>query len=310
MPGNYNVIVIGAGPAGLGAALYTGRALMPTLVLERLGPGGQIALACDVDNYLGFVEGITGPDLSEKMKAHAERFDAQIRTEEARDIIMDGPVKTVVTDAGRYNAPIVIVASGASHRKLGVPGEQELSGKGVSYCATCDGMFFRDKRVVVVGGGDAAMTESVFLTRFVAEVKLVHRRQGFRARALNVQEARRSDKIEFVLDTVVTEIFGDGKVEGVRIRNVQTGREGEIQCDGVFVCIGHEPNTAFLKTVLPRYAGEVIPTDMNMETEVKGIYAVGDVRKGSYRQVATAVADGVVAAMHAEKRIKTLAGRE
>jgi len=310
MPGNYNVIVIGAGPAGLGAALYTGRALMPTLVLERLGPGGQIALACDVDNYLGFVEGITGPDLSEKMKAHAERFDAQIRTEEARDIIMDGPVKTVVTDAGRYNAPIVIVASGASHRKLGVPGEQELSGKGVSYCATCDGMFFRDKRVVVVGGGDAAMTESVFLTRFVAEVKLVHRRQGFRARALNVQEARRSDKIEFVLDTIVTEIFGDGKVEGVRIRNVQTGREGEIQCDGVFVCIGHEPNTAFLKTVLPRYAGEVIPTDMNMETEVKGIYAVGDVRKGSYRQVATAVADGVVAAMHAEKRIKTLAGRE
>jgi len=310
MPGNYNVIVIGAGPAGLGAALYTGRALMPTLVLERLGPGGQIALACDVDNYLGFVEGITGPDLSEKMKAHAERFDAQIRTEEARDIIMDGPVKTVVTDAGRYNAPIVIVASGASHRKLGVPGEQELSGKGVSYCATCDGMFFRDKRVVVVGGGDAAMTESVFLTRFVAEVKLVHRRQGFRARALNVQEARRNDKIEFVLDTIVTEIFGDGKVEGVRIRNVQTGREGEIQCDGVFVCIGHEPNTAFLKTVLPRYAGEVIPTDMNMETEVKGIYAVGDVRKGSYRQVATAVADGVVAAMHAEKRIKTLAGRE
>ncbi len=303
-----DVIVIGGGPAGLGAALYTGRALMSTLVLERIGAGGQIAEAYEVDNYLGFADGITGPELSERMEEHAGRFGAELRREQVLDITADGALKRVITDSGEYGAPIVIVASGASHRKLGVPGEKELSGRGVSYCATCDGMFFRDKKVVVVGGGDAAMTDCIFLTRFASQIKLVHRRQGFRARAVHVEEARNHEKIGFVLDTVVTEVYGHGKVEGVRIRNVKTDEEGRLDCDGVFVLIGQEPNTAFLKTLLPHYAGHVVPTDMNMETEVKGLYAVGDVRKGSYRQVATAVSDGVVAAMHAERRIKTLMG--
>jgi len=279
MTTDYDVIVVGAGPAGLG----------------------------QVDNYPGFNDGISGPELAEKLRAHAERFGAEIRAEEVTDLRASGRIKQVLTASGRYEAPIAIVASGATHRKLGVPGERELAGKGVSYCATCDGMFFRDRRLVVVGGGDAAMTESVFLTRFAAHVTLIHRRQGFRAQAVNVEEARKNEKIEFLLDSIVTEILGQQKVEGVRVKNVKTGETQELPCDGVFVCIGHEPNTAFLKGILPSFAGSTIPTDMNMETDVKGLYAVGDVRKGSVRQVATAVADGVVAAMHAEKRIKTLA---
>jgi thioredoxin reductase (NADPH) len=306
---DYDVVIIGAGPGGLGAALYTCRALLTTLVIERLGAGGQIVEAYNVDNYLGFPEGISGPDLAERMKQHAVKFGAGMRGEEVRDVRADGPIKIVVTDAGEYRAPIVIVATGASHRKLGVPGEKELAGAGVSYCATCDGMFYRGKRLLVVGGGDAALTEAVFLTRFASEINLIHRRQEFRAGAVNIEEARRTGKIEFVLDTVVTRIVGDGRVQGVMTRNVRTGEERRLDCDGVFVFVGHEPNTAFLRTILPRYAGRVIPTDMNMETDVPGLYAVGDVRMGSYRQVATAVSDGVVAAMHAERRIKTLVGK-
>jgi len=300
------VIVIGAGPGGLGAALYAGRALMKTFVFERLGPGGQLIEAYDVDNYLGFAEGIPGVDLGEKMQAHALRFGVEMRREQVLDITLEGKLKRVVTRAGEYRAPIVVVASGASHRKLEVPGEAKLAGSGVSYCATCDGAFFRGKKLVVVGGGDAAMTESLFLTRFAASIKLVHRRQEFRARAVHIEEARKSSKIEFVLDTVVTEVLGEKKVSGVRTRNVRTGEEAEVQCDGVFVFIGHNPNTDFLKHILPQYAGKIVPVDMNMETDVKGLYAVGDVRMGSYRQAATAVADGVVAAMHAERRIKDL----
>jgi len=260
-----------------------------------------------VDNYLGFEQGILGPDLVDKMRQHAERFGARIVNEVVVDVTADGPMKTVLTDAGRYTAPIVIVAAGASHRKLDVPGEKELAGAGVSYCATCDGAFYRDKRLVVVGGGDAALTEGVFLTRYASQIKLVHRRQGFRAQAVHVEEARRQDKIEFILDTVVREIHGEKKVQAVTLENVKTGERWQSECDGVFVFIGHDPNTRFLKTLLPQYAGGVVPTDMNMETDIRGLYAVGDVRKGSYMQVATAVADGVVAAMHAEKRIKTLA---
>jgi len=279
---------------------------MKTTVLERLVIGGQIIEAYDVDNYPGYPEGISGAELIEKMMAHAQKFDVEIVNSGAEDIRVDGPLKHVTVGEDDYIAPIVIIASGAIHRKLDVPGEKELSGKGVSYCATCDGPFFRDKRLVVVGGGDAAMTEAVFLTRFALNVKLVHRRQGFRARASHIEEARQNDKIEFVLDTVVTEVVGEDKVTAVRTRNTQTDEEGLIECDGVFVFIGHEPNTAFLKKLLPDCAGSVIPVDNNMETEVKGVYAIGDVRKGSYRQVGTAVGEAITAAMHAETRIKEL----
>jgi len=301
-------IVIGAGPAGMGAALYAGRALMKTLIFDRLGAGGQLSEAYEVDNYLGFTEGITGPELGERMKEHARRFGAEMLLEEVEDVAADGALKIVRTRSGEYAAPIVVIATGASHRKLGVPGEKELSGVGVSYCATCDGAFFRGKKLVVVGGGDAAMTEGVFLARFASQILLVHRRQGFRARAVNVRAAQKEEKIRFQLDTVVTQILGEKKVEGVRLKNVKSGEEWVEDCAGVFIFIGHEPNTGYLGNILPQYAGRLIPVDMNMETEVKGLYAVGDVRVGSYRQVATAVADGVVAAMHAERRIKTLAG--
>jgi len=303
-----DVIIIGAGPAGLAAALYTGRALMKTTVLESMVVGGQIVESYDVDNYPGFPEGISGADLTDRLVAHATKVDVEIVQAAADDVVADGPMKRVVTAEGEFIAPILIIASGARTRKLGVPGEDELAGRGVSYCATCDGPFFRGKRLVVVGGGDAAMTESVFLTRFASSVKLVHRRQGFRARRGHVEQARANEKIEFVLDTVVTEVIGSQKVEGVAIRNVKTGEEGRLDCDGVFVFIGHDPNTGYLKNLLPRYAGSVIPTDFNMETEIKGVYAVGDVRKGSYKQVGTAVGDAITAAMHAETRIKELAG--
>jgi len=191
-----------------------------------------------------------------------------------------------------------------------VPGEKEFAGKGVSYCATCDGPLFRGKRLVVVGGGDAALTESVFLTRFASQVKLVHRRSEFRARAVHVRQARENPRIEFVLDTVVTEVHGTEHVEGVTLSNVRTGQASQFDCDGVFVLIGHEPNTGFLMNILPEWAGGLIPVDLNMETDVRGLYAVGDVRRGSYRQVGTAVGEGITAAMHAELRIKDLRARQ
>ncbi len=297
---SYNVIVIGAGPAGLGAALYCGRSLLRTLVLEQMGPGGQLALAYHVDNYLGFYEHITGPELVENMRTHAEKFGAEIKIEKVEDISLNGDQKLVRTKDGSYNAPVVMIASGASHRKLGIPGEERLAGAGVSYCATCDGAFFRDKKLVMVGGGDAAVTESIFLTKFASHIDLVHRRQGFRAQPMNVENARRNDKIDFVLDSVVEEIEGEKKVEAVRIKNVKNGKERRLECDGVFVSIGHDPNTGYLRNLLPEHAGSTIPVDMNMQTDLEGVYAIGDVRSGSYRQVATAVADGVTAAMHLE----------
>lgn len=306
MSHDYDVVIIGGGPAGLAAAVYAGRALMSTLILESSVVGGQIAEAYDVDNYPGFSEGITGADLAEQMLEHAQRFDAELERVECQGLHLDGAMKRVVTDEAEYRTPIVIIASGASHRKLGIPGEKELSGQGVSYCATCDGPFFRDKKLIVVGGGDAATTEGVFLTRFASQIKLVHRREGFRARPVNEKAVRENEKIELVLDTVVTEIHGDDLVEGVTMKNVKTEKEYREDCDGVFIFIGHDPNTAYLEPVLPRYAGDVIPVDLNMETEIKGMYAVGDVRKGSYRQVGTGVGEGITAAMHAEHRFKQL----
>jgi thioredoxin reductase (NADPH) len=301
-----DVIVIGAGPAGLAAALYAGRALLKTVIYERTIVGGQIVEAYDVDNYPGFQEGINGGELAERMLQHAARFGAEVIRQEVTGLELDGTMKRTIAGEDGCTAPIVVVASGATHRKLEVPGEKELAGKGVSYCATCDGPFFRDKRIVVVGGGDAAMTEGVFLTRFAAEIKLVHRRQGFRARPVNVEAAKGNEKIEFVLDTVVTEVLGEERVTGVAVRNTVSEETSRIDCEGVFVLIGHDPNTGFLSSVLPDHAGGVVPVDGNMETSVPGLYAVGDVRAGSYRQVGTAVGEGITAAMHAEGRIEEL----
>ncbi len=301
-----DVIIIGGGPAGLATAIYTGRALMRTTLLERLILGGQIIEAYDVDNYPGFPDGVTGAELTDRMVAHARKFDVEIVSRGADSVVEDGPMKRVKVGDTEYVAPIVIIASGATHRRLGAPGEGELAGRGVSYCGTCDGPFFRDKELIVIGGGDAALTEGIFLTRFASHVNLVHRRQGFRGRAGHVKEARENEKIDFILDTVITEIHGDDHVVGVTARNVLTEEESRLDCDGVFIFIGHDPNTDYLTDLLPDCAGGLIPVDANMETRIKGVYAIGDVRTGSYKQVGTAVGEGITAAMHAEERIKEL----
>lgn len=312
MDESWDVIIIGGGPAGLSAAVYTGRANLRTLILERGAPGGQIIGAYDVDNYPGFDKGISGPELVDQMVKHALRFGPQMETAEVEDMMLDGVYKIVRTSAGEFRAPIVIIASGADHRKLGVPGEQELSGKGVSYCATCDGPMpvFRNQPLVSVGGGDASITESLFLARFASKVYVIHRRQEFRAQAQYIEEAKSNPKIEFVLDSVVTEVVGEKQVEAVMVKNVKTGATARIGCRGVFVFIGHTPNTGFLKTILPETAGDVVKVDpITMETSVPGVYAVGDVRVGSARQIATSAGDAVTAAVNIQHRMKELLGR-
>jgi thioredoxin reductase (NADPH) len=308
-----DVIIIGAGPAGLAAAVYTGRADLDTVILERESPGGQIIGASDVDNYPGFNDGLSGPDLTDLMVRHATRFGPELESAEVTGLTLDGNYKIVQTSAGDYRAPVVIVASGADHRKLDVPGEKELSGKGVSYCATCDAPLpiFRDKPLVSVGGGDASLTEAQFLAKFGSVVHVIHRRREFRAQPAYVEDARKNDKIEFVLDTVVTEILGDEKVTGVKLRNVETDEESELECGGVFVFIGHVPNTGFLAEVLPEQAGELVEVDLvTMQTKVPGLYCVGDVRNGSARQIATSVGDAVTAACDIQRRFKELKGEE
>ena len=295
-----DTLIIGGGPAGLAAAVYTGRADMKTIILERGVIGGQIALTDKIDNYPGFADGIEGPKLAEMMAAHAKRFGAEIRTEQVTHIEVDGLTKIVTTSEDTYHAPTLILAMGADPRKLGVPGEDELRGRGVSYCGTCDAPFFRDKRVVVVGGGDTAFKEALYIAKFASEVTLVHRRQGFRAEKIYLDDAQANDKIRFELDVVAERITGESKVEAIEIANVKTGEKRSLPCDGVFIFVGTVPNTGFLKELCGVDAGGHIETDHDMMTCTPGIFAIGDVRKLSYRQIGTAVGEGITAAMAAE----------
>jgi thioredoxin reductase (NADPH) len=306
MDRTHDVVIIGGGPAALAAGIYAGRAELKTLILERQWLGGQIALTHAVDNYPGFPEGVSGPKITERMEAQARKFHCEIRTEEGRRVERDGDVKVVTTDKGTYRAPAVILAMGADPRKLGCPGEDEFRGTGVSYCATCDGAFFKDQKVIVVGGGDSAFKEGLFLTRFAREVLLIHRRQGFRAEKLYVTQAQQNPKVDFLLDSVVERIAGDQKVTGVHVRNVKTEQATQVPCDGVFIFIGNVPNTAFLANLFGEHAGKTIPTDHRMQTAVPGVYAIGDVRENSFRQVATAVGEGATAAISAEEYISQL----
>jgi thioredoxin reductase (NADPH) len=311
MDRQWDVVIIGAGPAGLSAAVYTGRANLKTVILERGVPGGQIMEAYDVDNYPGYPEGLSGPELTEKMVEHAKKFGPVLEAATVEDITLDGPYKVLETSAGRMRAPIVIIASGADHRKLDAPGEAELAGRGVSYCATCDGPMpvFRNQHLVCIGGGDAAVTEAIFLSRFASKVSIIHRRLEFRAQASYVDEARENEKIDFVLDSVVTRVNGNDQVESVTVRNVKSDEESDLLCRGVFVFIGHVPNTDFVKTILPGAVGAEIEVDLlTMETAVPGVYAVGDVRKGSARQIATSGGDAVTAAVNIQHRIRELLG--
>jgi len=269
------------------------------IVLEKAVPGGQVNATALVENYPGFPQGVDGPDLMQRLVRQARRFGAEVLYPlEVSGVraAADGRHEVLV-GAAVFRAPAVIVAAGSDYRLLEVPGAKELVGRGLSYCATCDGPFFRGKKVVVVGGGDAAVQESVFLTRFVTSVTLVHRRDQLRAHALLQTEVKSNPKIQLVWNTVVEEILGKEKVEGVRTRNVVTNEKSVIPCDGIFIFIGETPNTGFIGDALPVCMGGHICTDENMRSQIEGVYAIGDVRGNSYRQVATAVGEGCTAAI-------------
>lgn len=305
MPQNtlYDVIIIGAGPAGLTAALYTGRAALKTLVIEQGLAGGQIAVTELIENYPGFPEGILGPELSAAMEAQAKRFGAEFVTDSVVSLVdYDEPVKVVKGTLGSYRGKTIIIATGASHRELGVPGEREYMGKGTSYCATCDGAFFRGEDLVVVGGGDSAVEEGLFLTRYANSVTLIHRRDQLRAQKILQQRAFNNPKMNFVWDTVVEEIVGNEQgVTGVRTRNVKTGETGEIACGGVFIYVGMVPGTSFLPPVFERSPEGYLVTRGNTETAVPGVFAAGDCTVQVTRQAVTAAGDGCIAAIMAEK---------
>ncbi|GIO10429.1 thioredoxin reductase [Brevibacillus reuszeri] len=301
----YDVIIAGAGPAGMTAAVYTSRANMSTLMLERGIPGGQMANTEEIENYPGFGS-ILGPDLSTKMFEHAQQFGAEYAYGEIKEIRDEEPYKRVITADKEYLTKSVIVATGAEHRLLGAPGEKELSGRGVSYCAVCDGAFFRNKELVVVGGGDSAVEEAVFLTRFASKVTIVHRRDQFRAQKILQKRAFENEKIEVIWDSAVKEIRGEGKVQSVLLENTKTGEQSELATDGVFIYVGMDPLTESVRPLgITNDAGYVL-TDEKMYTKVKGVFAAGDVREKLLRQVVTATGDGSIAAQSAQHFVEAL----
>ena len=293
----YDVVIVGAGPAGLAAALYTGRARLRTVVLEKAIPGGQILLTDWVENYPGFPEGIAPFDLMDSFRKQSERFGAVIETDEARSIRREDPYWVVTGQARAYMARAVIVATGAAYRKLGVPGETRLTGKGVSYCATCDGPFFRDAVVAVVGGGDNALTEAVLLTKFCRKLYLIHRRDQFRAIRILQERVRSNPKIEILWDTVVEAAEGENHLEKAIVRNVKEDRVFPLLLDGLFVSIGMDPHTGFVKGVVELNEWGEIKVDPRMATSQPGTYAAGDVADACPKQVATAAGSGVSAAL-------------
>jgi len=299
-----DVIIIGGGPAGLSAGIYAARAALDTLLLERAMTGGLAASTEHIENYPGFPEGSGGPELMSRMEAQARRFGMEITTGNVEQIIKEEKAFTVKTEDGDYQTRTVILATGAYPRLLHVKGEQDFLGRGVSFCATCDGAFFRDKKVAVIGGGDAAVEEAMFLTRFAARVYIVHRRDQLRATRIVQQRAFKNEKIEFVWNNVVEEIIGRDKVEGVMLTNVQSGEKQRLDVDGVFVYIGYQPNSALVAGLAEVDERGYVITDENMATSCPGLFAAGDVRKKSLRQVVTAVADGAVAAVAAGKFIE------
>ncbi len=298
-----DVVIIGGGPAGLTAGIYAGRGQLDTVIIEKGLPGGQIAQTEEVENYAGFPDAISGPELSQRMVMQAEKFGASIVMDEVQSVerVPAGGFVVRGYDAD-YHAAAVIIATGANPRRLGVPGEDEFYGRGVSTCATCDGFFYRGKRVVVVGGGDAAIEEGTFLTKFADSVTIVHRRDALRAHKAAQERALANPKMHFVWDTVVTEVLGaDGQVTGVRTRNVHSGVEGVLDTDGVFIYVGHEPNTDFLAGVVELNDHGYVAVRDEIYTTQDGVFAAGDVADEVYRQLGTSVGAGTRAAMAAER---------
>jgi thioredoxin reductase (NADPH) len=300
MPEKRRVIIIGSGPAGLTAAVYTARANLEPLVIEGIEAGGQLMLTTEVENYPGFVDGIMGPELMESMRKQAARFGTEFLTDNVTSVDFSSRPFRVETASTSYEAGAVIVSTGASARMLGIPGERELLGHGVSTCATCDGFFFRGQEILVVGGGDSAMEEANFLTKFASKVTVVHRRESLRASKIMQDRARANPKIEFVLDSVVKQINGNGKVAGATILNVKTGAETEVPASGVFVAIGHTPNTSLFEGQLELSGGYIVTHD-GTATSVEGVFAAGDVVDFRYRQAITAAGMGCMAAIDAER---------
>ena len=298
------VIIIGSGPAGYTAAIYLGRAgYEPLVIAGALTPGGQLMNTTEVENYPGFPEGILGPDLMESMQKQAEKFGAKILLNDVTSVDLKSPVKRVTTDEGiTYEAEAVIVSTGSKVRKLGVPGEQEYSGHGVSYCATCDGFFFRGKPITVVGGGDSAFEEAQFLSRFGSSVTLIHRRSEFRASKIMVDRAKENEKIKFILNSVVEEVHGnDVEATSLTVRNVITGETQEIESSGLFVAIGHTPATSFLNGDLKlNEDGTIVVDGATTRTSAEGVFAAGDVVDSVYRQAISAAGMGCRAALDAQ----------
>lgn len=293
-----DVLIVGGGGAGLTAALYTSRAKLSTLLFEKLTPGGQIALTDLVENYPGFPEGVTGGEISKRMEEQAKRYGTEVLYDEVQRIEKkNGGFRVTAGNGQPYEARSVIIATGASYRNLQVPRERELTGRGVSYCATCDGAFFKEKELVVVGGGDSAMQEGIFLTRFATKLTVVHRRDKLRASPILQERAFQNPKIKFIWDTVVTEIVGTKKVEAVKLKHLKTGATQDFKTDGVFVFVGHDPNTGFLKGLVELDEKEYIKTNDQLETSVPGIFACGEVRVGAVKQLVSCCGEGCEAAL-------------
>jgi thioredoxin reductase (NADPH) len=300
-PRIYEAIIIGGGPAGMTAGLYTSRSRLSTLLIETGLLGGQITTTELIENYPGFPEGINGSELSQLMEEQAKRFGLEIINQEVLEVRLEGDRKVIRTHESDYYSEALIISSGTEYRKLEIPGEDAFIGKGVSFCATCDGAFFKDSRIVVVGGGDSALTEALFLTKFAKEVTIIHRRDALRATKIYQERTFANPKIKFLWNSVMQEIRGDKMVQSILVKNVKTNEVKEFQTDGVFLFVGISPKTQFLKGLVQMDEGGYIITNENCETSIKGIFAAGDCRKKLLRQVTTAVGDGATAAFAVEK---------
>jgi len=303
----YDVIIIGGGPAGLTAGLYNARARLNVLLLERLAPGGQVLTTDRVENYPGFPDGISGFELMDRMKTQAEKFGLKIQSDEVTGLELSAKHKAVLTGSGSLETKAIILCCGATWKKLGIEGEDQLMGKGVSFCATCDGPFYRNQEVAVIGGGDTALEEAIFLTRFVSKIHLVHRRDKLRATKVLQERALSHEKIEILWDSVPVKILGEKGVEGIELKNVKTQDVFRRNVQGVFVFIGTLPNTDMVKGMIRLDENGFVVTDDNMQTSVSGVFAAGDIRSKLFRQISTAVGEGATASYAVEKYLETLA---
>jgi thioredoxin reductase (NADPH) len=304
------IIVIGGGPAAYTAALYSARANLNPLVIEGFAWGGQLMITSDVENYPGYADGVLGPEMMQDLRRQAERFGTEFLTDDVTKVdFSERPFRIWVGD-DEYRAEAVVISTGANARQLGLESEKRLQGRGVSYCAVCDAAFFKEKEIVVVGGGDSAMEEAIFLAKFASKVTVIHRRERFRASPIMVDRARSNEKIEFLLDSVVEEVLGEETVTGVVVRNLKTNERTELPADGFFVAIGHDPNTALFRGQLDMdEAGYIETTGKTTETNVEGIFAAGDVQDHVYRQAVTAAGSGCMAALDAERFLAAQEGR-